>query len=152
MYLLFIIFFILNFINFFFLFQSETFILFLSFFLIVSFAYAFFNINLKNIYLENLKWIETVRFYIIISNWHKSYIRLNELKVVKFYNLVQALEVNLFIKLRNMEKDLINLHYNNLKKTQLLRLNHLEKKLRLHKEKIRLEKKNLKYKLLAGNI
>ena len=149
---LFIIFFILNFINFFLLFQSETFILFFSFFLIVSAFYAFFNINLKNIYLENLKWIETVRFYLIISNWHKCYMRLNELKVVKFYNLIQAFEVNLFIKLKKMDKYLLNLHYNNLKKAQILRLEHLEKKLKLHKEKIRLEKRNLKYKLLVGNI
>jgi hypothetical protein len=134
------------------LFQSETFILFFSFFFLVSSFYAFFNINLKNIYLENLKWIETVRFYIILSNWHKCYIRLNELKVVKFYNLVQALKINFFIKLKHIEKYLVASHYNNLKKAQILRLVHLEKKLKLYKNTIRLTKKNLKYKLLVGNI
>jgi hypothetical protein len=152
MYLLLFIFLILNFVNFFLLFQSETFILFFSFFFIISSFYAFANINLKNIYLENLKWIETVRFYIIISNWHKCYIRLNELKVVKFYNLVQALKTNLFIKLNNIEKHLTHSHHNNLKKAQLLRLAHLEKKLKLYKDIVRLNRKNLKYKLLVGNL
>ena len=152
MYFLLFIFLVLNFVNFFLLFQSETFILFFSFFFIVSSFYAFSNINLKNIYLENLKWIETVRFYIIISNWHKCYIRLNELKVVKFYNLVQALKTNLFLKLENIEKYLIDSHYNNLKKAQLLRLAHLEKKLKLYKDMVRFNRKNLKYKLLVGNL
>jgi hypothetical protein len=152
MYFLLFIFLILNFFNFFLLFQSETFILFFSFFFIVSSFYAFSSINLKNIYLENLKWIETVRFYIIISNWHKCYIRLNELKVVKFYNLVQALKVNLFLKLESIEKYLIDSHHNNLKKAQLLRLAHLEKKLKLYKDMVRFNRKNLKYKFLVGNL
>ena len=39
--------------------------------------------------------------------------RLNELKVVKFYNLIQAFETNLFIKLKKMDKYLLNLHHNN---------------------------------------
>lgn len=152
MYFLLFIFLILNFVNFFLLFQSETFILFFSFFFIVSSFYAFFNINLKNIHLENLKWIETVRFYITLSSWHRCYIRLNELKIVKFYNLVQALKSNLFIKLNNIDKLLVESHNNSLKKAQLLRLAHLEKKLKLYKDTIRLSRKNLKYKLLAGNL
>jgi hypothetical protein len=149
---LFLFFILLNFTNFFLLFQSESFILFFSFFFIVSSFYAFSSINLKSIHLDNLKWIETVRFYIILANWHKSYIRLNELKVANFYKLVKVLKKNLFIKLQKIEKLLIINHYNYLKKLQLLRLHHLETKLKMYKEIIRLNNKNLKYKLLVGNI
>lgn len=152
MYILLFFFIILSFSNWILLFQSETFVLFFSFFFIISSVYAFFNISLKNIHLENLKWIETVRFYITLSNWHRCYIRLNELKVVKFYNLSNILKTNLFIKLSGIEKLLIKSHNNNLKKIQLLRLNHLFNKLKVHSETIRIDRINLKYKLLISNL
>lgn len=146
---LFLFFILLNFTNFFLLFQSESFILFFSFFFIVSSFYAFFSINLKSIHQENLKWVETVRFYIILSHWHKSYICLNELKVANFYKIVKVLKKNFFIKLRQIEKSLEKNHYNNLKKLQLMRLHHLEAKTKMYKEIVRLNRKNLKYKLLS---
>lgn len=152
MYILLIIFLFINFINFFLLFQSETFVLFFSFFIIVSSFYAFFNINLKDFHLENLRWLETVRFYLTVTSWHKCYIRLNELKVIKFYNLIKALKSNLFHRINTSSDLIIKSHTNNLKKTELLRLAHLEQKLKVHKEFIRLYKKNLKYKLFSGNI
>lgn len=147
-----IIFTLLNFTNFFLLFQSESFVLFFSFFFIVSYFYAFMNINLKSIHVENLQWIETVRFYIILSSWHKSYIRYNELKIAKFYKLVLVLKKNFFLKLQKINSLLVSNHYNNLKKLQLLRLAHIEKKTKFYKELVRTHKIHSKSIISIGSI
>ncbi|MND21293.1 hypothetical protein D3C87_785750 [compost metagenome] len=149
---LFIIFTLLNFTNFFLLFQSESFILFISFFLIISYFYAFMNINLKSTHASNLEWIETVRFYITLSSWHKSYIRYNELKIANFYKLVLVLKKNFFLKLQKINKLLVRNHYNNLKKLQLFRLIHIERKTKLYKELVRTSKSNSKSIILIGSI
>lgn len=147
-----IIFTLLNFTNFFLLFQSESFVLFFSFFFIVSYFYAFMNINLKSIHIENLQWIETVRFYITLSSWHKSYIRYNELKISRFYKLVLVLKHNFFLKLHKINSLLVSNHFNNLKKLQLLRLAHIERKTKFYKELVRTHKIYSKSIISIGNI
>lgn len=147
-----IIFTLLNFTNFFLLFQSESFVLFFSFFFIVSYFYAFMNINLKSIHIENLQWIETVRFYITLSSWHKSYIRYNELKIARFYKLVLVLKHNFFLKLQKINSLLVSNHYNNLKRLQLLRLAHIEQKTKFYKELVRTHKRYSKSIISIGNI
>lgn len=147
-----IIFTLLNFTNFFLLFQSESFVLFFSFFFIVSYFYAFMNINLKSIHIENLQWIETVRFYITLSSWHKSYIRYNELKIARFYKLVLVLKQNFFLKLQKINSLLVSNHYNNLKRLQLLRLAHIEHKTKFYKELVRTHKIYSKSIISIGNI
>ncbi len=146
-----IIFTLLNFTNFFLLFQSEAFILFFSFFFIVSYFYAFMNINLKSIHVENLQWIETVRFYITLSHWHKSYIRYNELKVSNFYKLSLILRKTFLIRLKKIEKLLAMNNFNNLKRLQLLRLEHLEKKIKVYKELAKNSKSDSGYQILTGS-
>jgi hypothetical protein len=110
------------------------------------------NINLKSIHVENLQWIETVRFYITLSSWHKSYIRYNELKIASFYKLVLVLKKNFFLKLQKINNLLVNNHYNNLKKLQLLRLTHIERKTKLYKELVRSNKSHTRSIILIGNV
>jgi len=110
------------------------------------------NINLKSIHVENLQWIETVKFYITLSHWHKSYIRYNELKISNFYKLVLVLKKFFFTRLFKVEKLLAMNHYNNLKRLQVLRLEHLEKKTKIYKELIRSNKSDLKYQILIGSL
>ena len=101
---------------------------------------------------DKIKWIETIRFFISISSWHKAYIMSNELRLAKFYKLIKILNKNVFKSLSRIEKLLIKRYYNQLVDIQYSRLCYLETKLKLHREKIRLTNRDLKYKLLTASI
>lgn len=101
---------------------------------------------------DKIKWIETIRFFISVSSWHKAYIIYNELKLAKFYKLIIVLNKNVFKSLSKIEKLLMKRYKNQLISIQYYRLCYLETKLKLYKEKIRLNHRDLKYKLLISSI
>jgi hypothetical protein len=147
------------------LFSGEQCILFLCFLIILYFIYKkYFLVNTyingkrmsKNFTSseeeDKIKWIETIRFFISISYWHKVYIIYNELKLAKFYKLIKILNKKIFKSLFKIEKLLIKRYYNQLVDMQYYRLRYLEIKLKLYKEQIRLNNRDLKYKLLISSI
>lgn len=83
---------------------TESFVLFLAFF--TTFFYVLNNISYKIHYSkEDFKWNETIRFYIVLKNWHRFVVRDRSVKIFNYLVLlVQTKKYeNLWLK-RNIEK------------------------------------------------
>jgi hypothetical protein len=99
--LVFISSYMLNIISFFY---TESFILFLAFFTI--FFFFINNINYTIQYSkEDFKWNETIRFYIVLKNWHRFMIRDKNVKTINYLKLVIQIKKfeGLWLK-KNVEK------------------------------------------------
>ena len=66
--------------------------------------------------------------------------------------MVLVLKKNFFLKLQKINNLLVSNHYNNLKKLQLLRLAHIEKKTKLYKELVRSNKLHTRSIILIGSV
>jgi hypothetical protein len=83
---------------------TESFILFLAFFTI--FFYILNNTSYKVQYSkEDFKWNETIRFYIVLKNWHRFMIRDRSVKIINYLRLVIQIKKyeSLWLK-RNIDK------------------------------------------------
>lgn len=66
---------------------TESFILFLAFFTI--FFYIANNTSYQVKYSkEDFKWNETIRFYIVLKNWHRFLIRDRNVKIINYLKLI----------------------------------------------------------------
>jgi hypothetical protein len=104
---------------------TESFVLFLAFF--TTLFYVLNNTSYKIHYSkEDFKWNETIRFYIVLKNWHRFVIRDRSVKIFNYLVLlIQTKKYeNLWLK-RNIEnvskRDLIYFHNVTLMRLNILR-------------------------------
>jgi hypothetical protein len=95
---------------------TESFILFLAFFVIFAMVIQNTKFNITHSK-EDIKWNELIRFYISLKNWNRSLIRDRSVRIYNF--------VNLFIQIKKYELIWINRNLSKLSKYEVEKLNKL---------------------------